>query len=338
MEETLGKRIASHRKRLKLTQDQLAAQLGVTAQAVSKWENDLSCPDIGILPRLASIFGISTDALLGCEAPSKSIVHKAEILSDESEPNGLHIRNGQMEFHYDDSKKDALGLAVWVLLCGGVLLASQLLNLNLGFWDVLWTTGLFIFGLWGLYPKFSVFRLGCALFGGYFLLEKAAVTSFGLNGKLILPICLLLFGLSLLADAIKKPRSSKFHFRRNHHAKAATSSCNLEDDHFQCDANFGEKNFLISLPRLAKGNIDLSFGQLTVDLSGCEEIAENCTVEATCAFGEVVILVPKRFAVKTNPSSAFGAIHHQGYADPNPQGIILLDAEVSFGQIQVHYI
>ena len=36
MEETLGKRIANHRKRLKLTQDQLAEQLGVTAQAVSK--------------------------------------------------------------------------------------------------------------------------------------------------------------------------------------------------------------------------------------------------------------------------------------------------------------
>ena len=64
MEQTLGKRIVDNRKRLKLTQDQLAEKLGVTAQAVSKWENDQSCPDITILPKLADIFGISTDELL----------------------------------------------------------------------------------------------------------------------------------------------------------------------------------------------------------------------------------------------------------------------------------
>ena len=42
MQETIGKRIMQNRKQLKLTQDQLAEQLGVTAQAVSKWENDQS--------------------------------------------------------------------------------------------------------------------------------------------------------------------------------------------------------------------------------------------------------------------------------------------------------
>ena len=42
MEETLGKRIAAYRKALGLTQDALAEQLGITAQAVSKWENGVS--------------------------------------------------------------------------------------------------------------------------------------------------------------------------------------------------------------------------------------------------------------------------------------------------------
>ena len=46
---TLGKRIAYHRKRLGMTQEQLAQRVGVSAQAVSKWENNLSCPDITIL-------------------------------------------------------------------------------------------------------------------------------------------------------------------------------------------------------------------------------------------------------------------------------------------------
>ena len=67
MEQSLGKRIAAQRKQLGLTQDQLAEKLGLTAQAISKWENDLSCPDISILPKLADIFGITTDTLLGRE-------------------------------------------------------------------------------------------------------------------------------------------------------------------------------------------------------------------------------------------------------------------------------
>ena len=68
MEETLGKRIIANRKQLGMTQDKLAEQLGVTAQAVSKWENDQSCPDITMLPRLSEIFGCTTDELLGIEA------------------------------------------------------------------------------------------------------------------------------------------------------------------------------------------------------------------------------------------------------------------------------
>ena len=64
MDETLGKRIAAHRKALGLTQDALAEQLGITAQAISKWENDQSCPDISMLPKLAEIFRCTTDELL----------------------------------------------------------------------------------------------------------------------------------------------------------------------------------------------------------------------------------------------------------------------------------
>ena len=43
--ETLGQRIADYRKRLGETQEQLAEAMEVSAQAVSKWENDISCPD-----------------------------------------------------------------------------------------------------------------------------------------------------------------------------------------------------------------------------------------------------------------------------------------------------
>ena len=55
--------IAHYRKRLGYTQEQLATQLGVTAQSVSKWENELSSPDISLLPDLAKVLGVDVNAL-----------------------------------------------------------------------------------------------------------------------------------------------------------------------------------------------------------------------------------------------------------------------------------
>lgn len=51
MSQTLGQRIAELRKKEGLTQEELAEKLGVSPQAVSKWENDISCPDIMSIPR-----------------------------------------------------------------------------------------------------------------------------------------------------------------------------------------------------------------------------------------------------------------------------------------------
>jgi transcriptional regulator with XRE-family HTH domain len=64
MNTTLGNRIAALRREKGLKQDELAEKLGVSPQAVSKWENDQTCPDISILPQLAKILGISVDTLL----------------------------------------------------------------------------------------------------------------------------------------------------------------------------------------------------------------------------------------------------------------------------------
>ena len=62
--QTLGMIIASQRKEKGLTQLELAEQVGVTDKAVSKWERDLSCPDVGTIPKLAEIFDISIDELM----------------------------------------------------------------------------------------------------------------------------------------------------------------------------------------------------------------------------------------------------------------------------------
>ena len=64
MEMTLGKRIAMLRRQKGLKQDTLAEVLGVSPQAVSKWENDQTCPDISLLPKLAELLEVSVDELL----------------------------------------------------------------------------------------------------------------------------------------------------------------------------------------------------------------------------------------------------------------------------------
>lgn len=64
MENTLGKRISSLRREKGMKQEELAEKMGVSPQAVSKWENDQTCPDISALPQLAKLLGISVDELL----------------------------------------------------------------------------------------------------------------------------------------------------------------------------------------------------------------------------------------------------------------------------------
>lgn len=63
MENNMGMQIRTHRLRCNMTQEKLAEALNVTAQAVSKWENGVSYPDITMLPELSATLGVTTDEL-----------------------------------------------------------------------------------------------------------------------------------------------------------------------------------------------------------------------------------------------------------------------------------
>ena len=79
MLDTLGERIAFYRKKCGLTQEELAEKCSVTPQAVSKWENAITSPDISLLPRLAEVFGISCDELLGVKRAETVAVAKSDF-------------------------------------------------------------------------------------------------------------------------------------------------------------------------------------------------------------------------------------------------------------------
>lgn len=65
----IGARIALKRKALGLTQESFAEKIGVSPQAVSKWETGVGCPDISLLPSICRSLGLSMDELFGREAP-----------------------------------------------------------------------------------------------------------------------------------------------------------------------------------------------------------------------------------------------------------------------------
>lgn len=341
MEQTLGKRIMQNRKRLGLTQDQLADKLGVTAQAVSKWENDQSCPDISTLPKLAEIFGITVDELLG--RTTAQPVHETDVLDDEeTEREGIHIQKDGFEFQWDDGKdtgkKHATAFAILVLAVGCLTLASRLLRWDVSFWEILWPTALLVFGLTGLLSRFSFFCLGCGIFGGYFLLTNLGVLNLKLGTELVFPVILVLFGISLLVDALRKKRK-KHHVHVNRKSDHKhTGECSTTGESFTCSTAFGEDTQYITLPKLTHGSAEVSFGELTVDLSHVDSVSDGCVLDLDCSFGELILRIPRRYYADPSRSTAFASVSIQGQPDSNPAGTIHINADVSFGQISIRYI
>lgn len=113
---TMGQLIAAKRKELGLTQQELADRMGVTDKAVSKWERDLSCPDVSTLPHLAGELGLTPDELLGASTAQKAATSPAAMVTLVMKAVAL-----------------ALGVAVTVLTVLGELeTESALIMLGLG--------------------------------------------------------------------------------------------------------------------------------------------------------------------------------------------------------------
>ncbi|AAN58509.1 MAG: helix-turn-helix domain-containing protein [Streptococcus mutans] len=74
--QTLGMIISSLRKEKGMTQLELAEKMRVTDKAVSKWERDLSFPDINSIPKLAEIFEVSVDDLMQVKTNTKETIGK----------------------------------------------------------------------------------------------------------------------------------------------------------------------------------------------------------------------------------------------------------------------
>lgn len=116
---SLGERITHYRKKAGLTQEQLAEKCSVTAQAVSKWENDLTSPDISLIAPLAELFGISCDELLG--------KNKAEMV--RVDPELIDISKMLLKVKVISARGDDVKMNLPLSLAE-VFLKSGMINLN----------------------------------------------------------------------------------------------------------------------------------------------------------------------------------------------------------------
>ena len=105
---TIGTNIKRLRMNKQVTQEQLGEVLGVSGQAVSKWENESALPDITFLPRLAEYFGISIDELMGYKL--NALTYKEQFVKFML-GNGIlktgefELKHGQKKNYYLDTEK-----------------------------------------------------------------------------------------------------------------------------------------------------------------------------------------------------------------------------------------
>ena len=324
--QTLGERIKYHRKRLGLTQEQLAERMGVSAQAVSKWENNISCPDISILPELADLFGISVDELLGKEEK----VH--ETAPEKSEKPG-----NQFIFCWE-GKRSGLWFAAYIIVIGILMVVNGACGLDVSWWTVVWTTGLFFMGASGLFPNFSIFRLILALCGLYFLLDAYEVLPFDLKWSIVLPVCVVLWGIGLLADVLRKKKHHGVNCGKTD-SKKMHREYSCDDGWVDCSMSFGHFRTAVVTDCLKGGNVEANFGEYTIDFSACKAVDSHCCLNVENNFGSLNLLVPEKFRVDVQGKGNFAAdAKIVGHPDAEPEGILHIALENNFGSVEIKYI
>ena len=104
MSETFGQRLSRIRKEKGLTQEDIAKRIIISPQAVSKWENDLSSPDILVLSSLADILGVSVDTLLGREETTHAEEEKQEEASEVVDDDKKFQSDEEVHVNDDEGK------------------------------------------------------------------------------------------------------------------------------------------------------------------------------------------------------------------------------------------
>ena len=344
-ENTIGKRIQALRKERGLTQKQLADAVGVTPQAVSKWETDESCPDITALPLLAGALGVSVDALLGGEGAAEV---KTGIVRDAGET----AREGgktEKAFVWDWSagRIPAIFLGVFILLAG-VLLILMKTNAEwfgeIGFWDVVWPSAIIFVGLSGCCSRdISGFSHGITAAGVIFLLRNIGVIKGEGIWTIILAIVLVFVGLSIILHQFFRRHRKRSRVKFSPGVKMNGKSGKFKSEYSDADgfinynASFGDDRIVCRAEKIVGGKVNVSFGEFTLDLRGVSEFGENASLDLNVSFGDAEVLLPKNVRAELATAGSFSGKGVTGMPDPDAPYVLRVNAAVSFGGLSIKY-
>lgn len=347
--ETLGKRIAALRKEKGLTQEQLAEKVGVSAQAVSKWENDVSCPDITLLPLLADLFDVSVDELLGVKPvePHVIILDKDET-PDDDKKNGKG--NFKFEWHRGNGSWQTIAFCIGaILICLFFLLHSvagmfpyDKMEPAMKGWDVVWPLLIFTLGLISIRNSitFGSVMMG---FGGYEFVRRVLLT----YGNSTLPevrwYVILLIGAIIALVMVILGKTQLFRRKRKYAAKnnpdrKPTLEYSDDNNYLDADMSFGNSYITYDREVLAGGSIDSNFGDYTIDLRNVISFAPDCLLKIDQNFGNITVLLPRSVRMVKSSDTSFGAVTVTGDPDPDATQTIIIRADVNFGSLQVKYL
>lgn len=329
---TMGKRIMTLRKEQGLTQEQLAEKLGVSAQAVSKWENDVSCPDISIIPQLADVLRVSTDELLGAKP-----IEPRVVVVDSGAQEKKKRRHGSYNFVF--SAGGGIMFAVALVVVGLSFLLQRLGVISFNVWSIIWPAVILGLGVAWAVEDFSVFGVGVGLLGLYFLLFNLGAIEFALTWGIIWPILLVLLGVSILVEKLVKKRFKK----RNHswHWDAKNdpvTEYSENDGYIRLDCAFAEDNHKVTTESFAGGHIDISFGKSVLDITSCKTVLPDALLDVDVSFGSFELLVPRCIKVGLSEEKAFGSITIKGSPNEGATEKLYLKGDVSFGNLTIRYI
>lgn len=322
--QSLGKRIMSLRKAAGMTQEQLAEKLGVTPQAVSKWENEVSCPDISLLPTLASIFGVSTDSLLG----------RAELDTEA-------VRAAYAKEHNEEKREKSGGIwfGVMVALAGLAFLCAEFIEVPFKPWAVIWSAVILALGVLWIIRRFSFFALGVSLLGLYYLMVNLGVTlPFTLTWAIALPAFLILLGLTILWDNLfpRKHDDWKDYPGSDWAKKHAVTSFNDDGGHVDMRVSYAESNYTASSGVFRGGNVNVSFGHGILDLSSMKKVEDGAALNVDVSFGSAEIYLPACLRADLQMGHSVGDVETHGVCDPDAKSI-RINGNVSMGSAEIYY-
>ena len=330
-QQSMGKRIMQLRKEKGYTQEQLAEMMGVSAQAVSKWENDVSCPDISILPMLAEKLGVTTDELLGV----KPIEPKVVIVDGQNKKDG----DSSFSVSWDggkSTKRDGIWFAVLIIVLGMAFLVQRLGFVSFGIWGIVWPAVIIGLGVSWMIKRFSIFSLAVAGLGLYFLLFNLGATTFMLTWSVIWPGLLVLLGLTILYEAFipHKHRWCGVNFSGN---KDKRSQYREENGFVNYECAFSEENRKVAAEDFLGGDIELSFGKSELDLTAIKRVNQNAKLDVDVSFATFDLIVPKTVRIFLKSDKAFGSIQMNGEPNPDAAMALNVDADVNFGTMNIFY-